>query len=342
MPHNKNAQLRYSVIDSCLQRTKRTWTFDDLREAIADKYREHYGTEKSISDRTLRADIANMKPGGTTGYDAPIEYTPDRGYKYTVLGYSIFQSPITLNDLPVLQQVVANLRQLLGFGLTDELEELVQRLEYRLSQSSPTPISSVIQFEVIPTYAGLPWLAPLYHAIRHCQVVELAYQPFQVIAPLRKVVHPHLIKQYNHRWFLLGVEDGQTRVSTFALDRIHNFDTREEVAYQPITIDPDTYFQHIIGSAVPENATVETIHLRFSASRAPYILTKPLHPSQEIIADEPTGMDIMLKLIPTRELMTQLLGFGADLQVLSPMSLQQEMQKVLQQSLEAYKQLRGV
>ncbi|RZJ90958.1 MAG: WYL domain-containing protein [Hymenobacter sp.] len=81
---------------------------------------------------------------------------------------------------------------------------------------------------------------------------------------------------------------------------------------------------------------METIHLRFSASRAPYVRTKPLHPQQQIVANDAEGMDVVLHLIPTQELLTQLLGYGADLKVLAPLSLQEKMRQVLRRSLEAY------
>ena len=337
MPANKNALFRYALLDSCLQRRRR-WTFDDLLQAVGDAYRDRYGSEARISPRTLRGDIANMRPGGTTGYDAPIEFTPARGYRYTVPGYAILQSPISLDDLPILQQVLANLRQLLGLGVTEEFEGLVQRLEYRLSQADSARQPTIIQFEVAPTYVGLPWLAPLYRAIRQGQAVALTYQPFHAAAPLAKLVHPHLLKEYHHRWFLLGVEEGQTRVSTFALDRIQALDVRADMRYLSISIDPETYFRHIIGAAVPEAVAVETIRLRFSASRAPYIRTKPLHPCQQVVADGPEGMDVVLCLIPTQELLTQLLSYGADLKVLAPASLQAKMRQVLRQSLAAYEE----
>lgn len=337
MPANKNALFRYALLDACLQRRRR-WTFDELLQAVGDAYRDRYGPEARISPRTLRGDIANMKPGGVTGYDAPIEFTSGRGYRYTVPGYAILQSPISLYDLPVLQQVLANLRQLLGLGFTEELEELVQRLEYRLSQADFAPPPAIIQFEVAPTYVGLPWLAPLYRTIRQGQAVALRYQPFHAAEPLAKLVHPHLLKEYHHRWFLLGVEDGQTRVSTFALDRIQALDVHTDMRYCPIGIDPETYFRHIIGAAVPEAAAVETIRLRFTAVRAPYVRTKPLHPGQQVVADDLDGMEVVLCLIPTQELLTQLLSYGADLEVLAPASLRAKMQQVLRQSLAAYEE----
>lgn len=340
MPANKNAQLRYSIIDSCLQRTHRIWTFEGLLEAVNNEYQERYGTGKGISPRTLRSDIADLKLDGKSGYNAPIEYIIEKGYHYTVPGFSIFQSPITLDDLPILQQVLTNLRQLLGLGLTEDLQELVQRLEYRLSQSAPSVTPSIIQFESLPSYVGLPWLGPLYQAIRDHHTVALTYQPFQAGAASIQIVHPHLLKQFNHRWFLLGVEEGQTRLSTFALDRIQALELKANIPYRPISVEPSTYFQHIIGSAVPENATVETIHLRFSPARAPYIRTKPIHHSQQIVSNGADGMEIVLQLMPTRELLSQLLSYGADVQVLAPLTLQQAVKLVLRNSLEAYNLLK--
>jgi predicted DNA-binding transcriptional regulator YafY len=61
-----------------------------------------------------------------------------------------------------------------------------------------------------------------------------------------------------------------------------------------------------------------------------------LHPKQQIVADGPEGMDVVLHLIPTQELLTQLLGYGADLKVIAPLSLQEKMRQVLRQSLAAY------
>jgi predicted DNA-binding transcriptional regulator YafY len=336
MPVNKNALFRYSVIDSSLQRTKRKWFFDDLLQEVNMAFEEAFGPGKCISRRTLYGDIANMKVGGTSGYDAPIDFTLEQGYFYTRRGYSIFDSPITISDLPVLQQVLSNLRQLLGLGLTEELNELVQRLEYRLSSSSPSVAPNIIQFEAVPTYIGLPWLEPLYQAIRRHQVVELQYQPFHASAPQVSVVHPHLLKQYNHRWFLLGTKQGQLQHSTFALDRVQHLTVVNDTACQPISIDPKTYFEQIIGSSVPEGKQVEDIHLWFSSSRWPYIRTKPLHHSQTIVDESSSGTEVRLRLIPTRELITLLLSFGADVRLLRPLSLQREIQVCLQESLAAY------
>ncbi|RZM05714.1 MAG: PDZ domain-containing protein, partial [Pedobacter sp.] len=47
-------------------------------------------------------------------------------------------------------------------------------------------------------------LGPLYQAIRGRQVLVLRYRPFGAVEAWEATVQPYLLKQYNHRWFLIG------------------------------------------------------------------------------------------------------------------------------------------
>ena len=238
----------------------------------------------------------------------------------------------------MLHQSLSVLRQLQALGLSDELNELVQRIEQRLTEPGATPALEVVHFEQVPTYTGLAWLRPLYQAIRQQEALWVTYQPFQAVSARRELVHPHLLKEFNHRWFLLGL-NGQNmhNTSTYALDRIVDLEPAGTL-YRPGEIDPNTYFQHVIGASVPPNGVVVEIRLRFSHARAPYIVTKPLHPTQ-LLADETVeGAEFTLHLIPTRELSTLLLSFGADVEVLAPAGLRDYVKQQLQKAHEAYRE----
>jgi predicted DNA-binding transcriptional regulator YafY len=331
MPANKNALLRYKVLDDCLKRRGRYWLLEDLIAQVAAALRED-GGPASVSKRTIQEDIKNLR----TTYQAPIGVESGRGYYYTDPNFSISNTPLTRDDLPVLHQTLAVLRQLQGLGLSDELTSVVQRVEQRLAQPDAAALPAIISFEQVPAYVGTTWLRPLYEAIREQTPLWLTYQPFQSPAARRELVHPHFLKQYNHRWFLLGFNAHEVHLtSTYALDRIQHIEPAAG-PYSPAGLSPDTYFQHVIGASVPLDGQVQEIRLRFSASRAPYILTKPLHPTQQVAAETPASTDITLQLIPTRELLTQLLSYGADVVVLAPESLRSRIHQVLIQSLAAY------
>jgi predicted DNA-binding transcriptional regulator YafY len=336
MPSSKNALLRYATIDECLQRKGRRWTFKDLRAAVAAKLEEQAGLEGKVSVRTLREDLKNMRLGGVTGYEAPLEFCPEKGYHYAEPGYSIFNSPLTIGDLGILQQALGTLKQLQGLGLAADLQDVVQRLELRLSYRDRFSDRVVLQFEQPTNYQGQQWLGEMYAAVREQKPYWITYQSFHAEKALKEVVHPYLLKQYNGRWFLVGQRHGRAiGASVFALDRVKGLEISTE-KFQPAQGDPTSYFENLIGVSVLAEAEIQDIKLRFSSSRLPYVLTKPLHPSQQL-KQTASGPLIVLKLVPTRELITLLLGFGADLEVVEPVGLRDQLHQELKRASAIYR-----
>ena len=75
MPTNKNALLRYQILDRCFSDFHRKYEIDDLVEKVNEALYDLYGTEVSV--RQIRDDIKYMRDRVT--YDAPIKaYTMER------------------------------------------------------------------------------------------------------------------------------------------------------------------------------------------------------------------------------------------------------------------------
>ena len=72
MPTNKNAQLRYQILDRCFRDFKHKYTFEDLKEKVNDALYDLTGIE--VSTRQIRADIKYMRDRVT--FDAPIKAYP--------------------------------------------------------------------------------------------------------------------------------------------------------------------------------------------------------------------------------------------------------------------------
>lgn len=335
MPTNKHAQHRYAIIDDCLRRTQQHWTIKKLLQAVSEAHNELTGSTQGISLRTLRDDLRNMKPGGATRYDAPIMYDPSRGYYYEKDGFSIFNTPLTGDDLVLLHQSLQPLRALQGLGLATELNELIQRLEQRLPASGAAAITPILQLEPTPNYLGTQYLQPLYKAIQEHQTVLITYRPYGADVS-EYVVHPYLLKVYNHRWFLLANNSKQKAgLSTYALDRIESVRS-SNAEYVPSDVDFATHFQNIIGVTLPTGALPELIKLRFSSKRAPYVLTKPIHHSQRFLSENPDGTEVEMKLVLNPEFLTILLSFGPDLQVIEPEHLRDSFARKLSDALKQY------
>ncbi|MBK1439642.1 hypothetical protein JHJ32_06570 [Parapedobacter sp. ISTM3] len=71
MATNKQAAIRYKVLDMCLANTHRKYTFDDLLEACNERLVEINPSHGGISVRTLRDDLKYMR--SAEGWEAPIE-----------------------------------------------------------------------------------------------------------------------------------------------------------------------------------------------------------------------------------------------------------------------------
>ncbi|UOQ69474.1 helix-turn-helix transcriptional regulator [Hymenobacter volaticus] len=332
MPVNKSAHDRYLIIDKCLQRRNRTWTIKDLLAAVEDEYREAGGD--GVCERTLKGDLHHMKK--LNGYNAPIKYSRRLGYHYTKPGFSIRNTPLTSADLLILHQSLHPLKALRGLGLADELNELIRRLEQHLPNSDEAA-GPVLQLEAAPEYTGTEHLKRLYKAISEKTPLRIEYQPYRAPKARAEEVHPYLLKTFNGRWYLIAQNDAKgDQLQNYALDRIKDIDD-SQIVFRPATVDFGAYFTSLIGVTIPQTSScIETVRLRMSSGRAPYVLTKAIHPSQVVLSDTKAGLEIELRLIINQELKTNLLSYGPDLQVLAPDSLRHSLRKLLKKALTNY------
>ena len=98
--------------------------------------------------------------------------------------------------------------------------------------------------------------------------------------------------------------------------------------------DFDAYFRDIIGVSIEKGKAVEHVRLKFSPERLPYVLSKPIHHSQEV-ENEAEGI-ISLDVIPDKELISELIWFRDDVEVLSPDSLREEIKEKIAKMYQNY------
>jgi predicted DNA-binding transcriptional regulator YafY len=320
MPVNRNALIRYRTIDRCLQNRRRKWTIEDLIEACNEALYEYEGRTQSVSLRTIRLDLSAMR-SDKLGYNAPIIVKEKKYYSYEDPEYSITHIPLTTQDLGILQEVSVLLRQFKGFSHFTGMSELIHRLDDKIhSEQSHSP--TVIDFEKNELLAGIEWLDPLYKAIVARTTVKVIYQSFKARSASELVFYPYLLKEYRNRWFVLGMKKQGKDILTFALDRIQSVGfLSDEPFHEQKDFDPHSYFSSIVG--VTRNADQGLTEVRFRASRehAPYIRTKPIHSSQRVVEEMPSGTLFTITVIPNFELERELIGFGEELEVLAPASL---------------------
>ncbi len=338
MAQNKNALIRYKTIDKCLQNKYRKWTLDDLIHACSDALCEYEGRNINVSKRTVQLDIQMMR-SDKLGYNAPIIVYDKKYYKYDDENYSITNIPLTENDMNILSESVEMLKQFKDFSLFSELSGIIQRLEDKV-YTEKTQQSSIIHLDKNENLKGLEHLDVLYQAILKEICLNISYQSFKARKPNELIFHPFILKEFNNRWFVVGKKNNSNAIITLALDRIEKITYNLKTSYIQENFNGDEYYKNTIGVTVLNDEQIKTVRLKIDRRNAPYILTKPFHPSQKLIEKLKGGNIIIeLKVHLNFEFYRLILGFGNSIEVLTPKILRKNMQKILQSALRNYESL---
>lgn len=312
MPTNHHAAIRYHVIDKCLRNKEKTYQWKDLSEAVTDHFRE-YNKDIQPSRRTIMGDISAMR-SGRLGYEAPIIYDLETGYRYAHPKFSIHHvnlSPTLLDDL---SQSISLLHQLThNEHLTKLSQSLVKISETLRIDLDPTRLP-IIYFEHSLNEPGQKWLDTVYMHTQNKQTLLIDYQPFNQEARVH-FLSPAFIKEYNNRWYIFGYDHDHDRITNLALDRIVSVKKSLKPYYLPEDFDHDTYFEGLFGVTKPEGTTPMTLLFDTTLALSAYMDTKPIHISQKRLTVSEDKVRYSLHVYDNYEIRSKLRSFGEDLVV---------------------------
>jgi predicted DNA-binding transcriptional regulator YafY len=335
MATNKNATSRYLALNQCFRNPGRNYYIDDLVKACNDALQDIDPDSTGIRKRQVYDDIKFMKD--SKGYNAPIETYLDGKkayYRYSDLSFSITNQPLNLREAQQLKESLMTLSRFKGLPQFEWVDEMKARLEVSFKLKSE---EKVIEFDENQYLTGKEYIGILYDAIINEQVLSIQYRSFKWEEPIRMILHPYFLKQYNNRWFLLGRNGDATSVTTIALDRIESIQHLHEIYIPNTNINFEEYFEDVVGVSVPKEGNLEKVLLKVEAECWPYIKTKPIHGSQKVKEQKADFTIIELQLIPNFELESIILSHGEKVEVLAPESLRQRLKDRLIRLNEKYK-----
>lgn len=334
MPTNKNAQVRYQILDRCFSDFKHRYEINDLLDKVNEVLYDLYGTEVSL--RQIRDDIKYMRDRVT--FNAPIKAYQYDGkkcyYRYEDRSFSIFNNELSTEEVSTLRSTIDMLGRFRGVSSKAWLEEVISNLEYRFGVKPNT--ENIVSFDQNELLKGLEFLGELIDSAMNHQPLSVLYCTFAG-KETQTIIHPYHIKQFNNRWFLIGLQENEqgNYITNKALDRIIKF-SRANVPFIPNKdIDFNEYFKNIIGVTIPEDyPEVENVILRFNAARFPYVVNKPIHSSQIVIDEE--NYTIQLSVRPNKELEARIFSYGNQVEVLEPHWLRQQIAMKFQEISKIY------
>ena len=333
MPKNKDALIRYRVINKCFLEKKNV-TLKELVIACEEAL-----DISPLSERTIEADIRALRYDRGLGYNAPIKMNRSKGvYYYEDPAYSIDNIPLNEEELDSLLFASRLLDQFKDIELfrtfKGSIDKLVEAVNvYHLPEYKD--IRNFIEFEQVEYTKGTDHLKELINKIKNKSVINIEYRSFTSPKSTFHVIHPYHLKEYRNRWFLIGYNEKYSDIRTYGLDRIIGIQPENGIKFKDVGFDAQKYYENVIGISVSDKKPVE-IQIAFSELQTQYIESQPLHKSQEFLRELSGRYVYKYFLVPNYEFLSQVFGWGKEAEILEPSSIRTTFKNTVQKLYEKY------
>jgi predicted DNA-binding transcriptional regulator YafY len=337
MATNKNALIRYKVLDNCFRNPGKRYFITDLIAECESVLLEIDPESNGISRRQIFEDIAFME--SKEGWSIELDKLRDGKkvyYRYADLAFSINNMPLNEVEINQLKAAVDILSQFKGMPQFEWANELVPKLQQGIATDEAS--ATIMEFDSNQYLKGIELLGQLHNAIFYKKVLAVSYQPFENDAPFDVVIHPYFLKQYNNRWFLFGYNPEKQKYDwNLAIDRIISIKEAKGNFQKNNELDWQEYFEDIIGVTKPVDAEPQKVVLHFKGRTGKYMETKPLHGSQKQKWIYGNTLEVTLYIIINYELERLILSYADSVVVIQPLSLADSIMNKLEQAYTQYK-----
>ncbi len=323
MPIDKNKEERLMIVDELLAsgiRYSKTELLCEVNSRV----------DKEISGRTLHNDLIHIQRRLQSKYPDCYEDIgfgdrmdgKKRLFYYKKRNTSIFNqlSPYEIKQLKEILQVLESFGQLKGI---EKYKNTITDISKRFKLDSE-PVEKIMFFSNNEDYLGNEYIPFLYDAIVNKQTLIIEYKSFTKFEELAFTFSPHILKQYNNRWFLFGWRHDKEEGMNLALDRILDAKENHTEEFIKNNINWEDYFSSLYGVTKIKERDSEKIVLKFSDNTFPYITSKPIHKCQEVNYKNCT---ITLRLIINFELKQLIYSYANHVEVIEPQYLKDEIEE---------------
>ncbi|HOY31116.1 MAG TPA: WYL domain-containing protein [Bacteroidales bacterium] len=336
MSLNKEAYIRYKVIDECL--TNRFVTYPTIQDLIAACERK---LGKIFSVSAIQKDIKAMKEDDALGFLAPIKFSRQfNGYYYADTDYSINTIPLNSSDIEALDAVSDMLEAFTGSRISENFNQAVEKIFASLKEKKFQigKKQRCIQTDTYNQQKGFENFERLLHAVANRIPVCFIHYSYKKRCFNSVITHPMLLKEFQNRWYLVAYSEQHKGLRTFGLDRIRDPLFLDKPFHEVDERIVNAYFSHIYGTYPWPGYKHQKIYFYASALMSDYIKANPIHESQKEHNVKSDGSIVFeVELIPSQELVNFFKQFSPDVVVLKPSPIVKAVEDALKTAFFRYR-----
>ena len=279
---------------------------------------------------------------------APIAYSSrGKGWHYTEPNYQLPFLALSDGEADTLRRTLLAARTYLSPSDAEAVEHLAARLSpyvRRLPvQGGEMPAGSEVFVSGQPVIASHvagseALLADVRRAIDERRRVRLTYYSAHRDETSERIVQPYRLLNLDREAYLVAHCERRGAMRDFALHRIREWAVLEEVrAFSvPEGFDLDAHLREAFELRRGEPAV--TVRVRFTPEQSRWVRERVYHTSQTIAEEPGGGVIVSLRVSGTAEVRRWILSFGADAEVLEPVTLRAE---IRQEAIQIAERLAG-
>lgn len=191
-----------------------------------------------------------------------------------------------------------------------------------------------VLYEDIPS--GFNYLTTIIQAMRENKVLDITYQSFVRDDVTQFCLHPYCLKVFKQRWYVVGWHEPTSAIRIYSLDRINNIEILKKKFKMPADFDAKEYFEDSYGAFRNDGVSPTRVKIKANAEEREYLRTLPLHHSQKEVETEQDFSAFELYIRPSFDFKQAILAMGANVEILEPQSLRDEIKSTLNNMLKKY------
>ena len=292
--------------------------------------------ELGCSRATVYRDLAFLR----VALMAPISGDGEAGFRYDADEADRFELPglwLSSDELHALLAAQQLLSRSGGGMLSNALAPLQQRIEKLLDEHSSGRQWPVDRVRVIPHRSRRmdeQAFRFVCSAVLERKQLSFEYRARSTDEKTRRTVSPQRITHYRGNWYLDAWDHGREALRSFSVDRVSGARVLDGAASD---IDEAELDRHLAGSyGIFSGEPKGWATIRFNARAARWVADEHWHSQQQGRALPDGGYELRVPYSSPRELLMDVLHYGADAEIVEPASLREQARSLLALALSNY------